>query len=307
MDVKRLELLRELAERGSVTEVAYATGRTPSAVSQQLKVLEREAGLPLMEPAGRGIALTAAGRELAQTATEIAIAIERAESAWREYAEQPAGDVTLTTFPTGGAMLLPNVLTRLGDTPGLRLICSDQEPAQPDFADLTSDFDIVLADTPTGSRSWRDRGLKVVPLMSEPLDVALPEGHRLATRRKVTPRDLIGETWIGSPVDFPNDRILQDIAANTGEPVHVKQRIMDNRIVEALVAAGHGLAILPRYTTRERENTLITRPLAELRSRRDIAVLMRPDRAERPSVQLVVDTLRDEAQRLEASHQAAKG
>ena len=169
MDVKRLELLRELAERGSVTQVAYATGRTPSAVSQQLKVLEREAGLPLMEPAGRGIALTAAGRELAQTATEIAIAIERAESAWREYAEQPAGDVTLTTFPTGGAMLLPNVLNRLSDTPGLRLICSDQEPAQPDFADLTSDFDIVLADTPTGSRSWRDRGLKVVPLMSEPV------------------------------------------------------------------------------------------------------------------------------------------
>src|SRR5665811_1039726 len=283
MDVKRLELLRELAERGSVTEVAYATGRTPSAVSQQLKVLEREAGLPLMEPAGRGIALTAAGRALAQTATEIAIAIERAESAWREYAEQPAGDVTLTTFPTGGAMLLPNVLNRLSDTPGLRLICSDQEPAQPDFADLTSDFDIVLADTPTGSRSWRDRGLKVVP------------------------RDLIGETWIGSPVDFPNDRILQDIAANTGEPVHVVQRLMDNRIIEALVAAGLGLAILPRYTTRERENGLITRPLAELRSRRDIAVLMRPDRAERPSVQLVVDTLRDEAQRLEASHQAAKG
>ena len=307
MDVKRLELLRELAERGSVTQVAYATGRTPSAVSQQLKVLEREAGLPLMEPAGRGIALTAAGRALAQTATEIAIAIERAESAWREYAEQPAGDVTLTTFPTGGAMLLPNVLNRLSDMPGLRLICSDQEPAQPDFADLTSDFDIVLADTPTGSRSWRDRGLKVVPLMSELLDVALPEGHRLAAKRKVTPHDLIGERWIGSPVDFPNDRILQDIAAITGEPVDVEQRLMDNRIIEALVAAGLGLAILPRYTTRERENGLITRPLAELRSRRDIAVLMRPDRAERPSVQLVVDTLRDEAQRLEASHQAAKG
>src|SRR5665811_2416175 len=107
MDVKRLELLRELAERGSVTEVAYATGRTPSAVSQQLKVLEREAGLPLMEPAGRGIALTAAGRELAQTATEIAIAIERAESTWREYAEQPAGDVTPVSYTH---LTLPTIL-----------------------------------------------------------------------------------------------------------------------------------------------------------------------------------------------------
>lgn len=307
MDVKRLELLRELAERGSVTEVAYATKRTPSAVSQQLKQLEKEAGLPLFELAGRGISLTAAGRRLAQTATEVAIALERAESAWREYAEQPAGDVTLTTFPTGGAMLLPNVLTRLAATPGLNLICTDQDPALPDFADLTADFDIVLADTPTGSRSWRDRGLKVVPLMSEPLDVALPEGHRLASRRQVTPHDLVGERWIGSPADFPNDRILREMAAITGEPIDVEQRFMDNLIIEALVAAGHGLAILPRYTTRERDNKLITRPLADIRSRREISVLMRPDRAERPSVRLIVATLQEEAARLEASHRSAKG
>ncbi len=125
MDVKRLELLRELAERGTVGAVADVTGVTPSAVSQQLKVLEKEAGVALLEPSGRGVALTAAGRALAQTATDIAVAIAKAESEWREFMEQPAGDVTLTTFATGGEMLLPGLLTRLADEPHINLVCND--------------------------------------------------------------------------------------------------------------------------------------------------------------------------------------
>ncbi len=302
MDVKRLELLRELASRGTVGAVADAMRVTPSAVSQQLKVLEQEAGTPLTEPAGRGIALTVAGRALAQTATEIAIAIEKAESQFREFMNQPAGEVTLTTFPTGGQMLLPAVLARLTETPGLRLVCTDQDPLLPDFADLTPDFDIVLADSPTHSPSWRERGLKVIPLMSEPLDIALPEGHKLAKKTKLTPADLVGETWIGSPVDFPFDRILQEIEAVSATPAIVAQRFMDNGIVESMVAAGQGIAILPRYTTRDRENGLITRPLAGVRSRRDISALLRPDRFERPSVRLVIETLKDEAEKLAASH-----
>ena len=93
MDVKRLDLLRELAERGTVGAVADAMHVTPSAVSQQLKVLEKEAGYTLIEPAGRGVTLTVAGRALAQTATDIAVAIERAEGQWREFMKRPAGKV----------------------------------------------------------------------------------------------------------------------------------------------------------------------------------------------------------------------
>ncbi|MFT2689518.1 LysR family transcriptional regulator [Clavibacter zhangzhiyongii] len=81
MDIRRLELLRELADRGSVGAVARAAGRTPSAVSQQLKVLEREAGVPLTERSGRGIVLTDAGRALARTATDIAVAVARGRGA----------------------------------------------------------------------------------------------------------------------------------------------------------------------------------------------------------------------------------
>jgi DNA-binding transcriptional LysR family regulator len=304
MDVRRLELLRELAERGSITAVATATNRTSSAVSQQLKVLEREAGIPLTERRGRGIVLTGAGRMLAQTATDVAVALQRAEAVWEDFKQAPSGEVSLTIFPTGGQMLLPGLLTAVSDMPGLVLACSDQDPLLPDFADLTPDFDIVVADAPTVLPSWRERGLAVVPLMTEPLDVALAEGHPLAAKKTLSPRDLIDESWVGVPLGFPYDRILRQIETANGAPARVGQRFLDNGIVEAIVAAGHGIAILPRYTTRDHENGLVTRPLSGVRAMRQISALMRPDRAERPSVRLVVEALRAEAARVRSEHEA---
>jgi len=302
MDVRRLELLRELAERGSITAVAKATNRTASAVSQQLKVLEREAGIALTERHGRGILLTGAGRMLAQTATDVAVALERADALWEDFKQAPTGTVTLTTFPTAGQMLLPGLLSAIADVPGLELACTDQDPLMPDFADLTPDFDIVVADSPGMRPAWKERGLAVVPLMTEPLDVALPEGHPLSAKSSLSPRDLIDELWVGVPEGFPYDRILRQIETINGSPARIGQRFLDNGIVEAVVAAGHGIAILPRFTTRDHENGLVTRPLTGVRTTRRISALLRPDRAERPSVRLVVEALRTEAKNFEAEH-----
>jgi DNA-binding transcriptional LysR family regulator len=302
MDIGRLRLLRELADRGSVTAVAEATHRTASAVSQQLRVLEREAGVPLTEPAGRGIALTSAGRELARTAEQVAIAIQRAEASWEEFRSQPTGVVTLTTFPTAGQMFLPGLLAAATQMPELSLVCTDQDLHGEDFADLTPDFDIVVADSPNVLPMWTERRLAVVELLTEPLDVALPIGHPLAARRSLSAADLVDETWIGIPGVSPYGRVLRQIEAVNGRPAKVSQRFLDNGIVEAVVAAGHGIAILPRYTTRDHDNGLVTRPLSDIRSSRLISALMRPDRAERPSVRAIVRALRAEAARFESEH-----
>ncbi len=297
-------VLRELSERGSVGAVADAMRVTPSAVSQQLKALEKEAGYPLVEPAGRGVALTEAGRALARAATDIAVAIERAEGEWRAFMEQPAGRVTLVTFPTGGEMLLPGLLSRMAERPDVELVCTDTE--DPDaVGDLTADHDVVLSDSPTTSAAWHDRGLQVVPLMSEPLDVALPQDHPLARKANLSPRDVVGETWIGVPPGYPFDRVLEQVVVATGQPVQVAQRFADNGVVEAMVAGGHGLAILPRFTTREHGNGLVTRPLLGVRARREISAVLRPDRFERPSVRLVVQALREEARLVADAHGAA--
>lgn len=295
MDVRRLGLLRELAQRGSVTEVARALHLTPSAVSQQLKALEREAGVALTQRSGRGIALTAPGRVLADTARELGVAIERAEAVWAEFVEQPRGEVTMTVFSSAGEMLLPGMLHRIEDIPGLRVVCSDQDALTPDFANLTPDHDIVVADAPGVLPEWRDRGLVITELMREPLDIVLPEGHPLASRAALTPSEVIGERWVGVPVGLPFDRILQRVEAITGLQADVVQRFSDNGIVEAMVAGGHGIAILPRYTTRDHENGLVTRPLDGVRSERVIWALQRPEIAVRPSVRAVIQALRDEA------------
>ena len=249
MDVRRLDLLRELSERGSVTAVAEATGRTPSAVSQQLKVLEREAGMPLTARSGRGLVLTSAGHALARSAAEVATALERASALWDEFRNHPSGEVTLLTFPTVGATLLPAVLTDLAPVAGLVVHCTDLDPELAEFPDLTADFDIVLAHTMPGELPWGGRGLKAVPLLTEPLDVGLPADHPLANRAYLTPSDLVEETWLGVPPGFPFERILHAIEQEGGKRVQVAQRFSDMRIVEAFIAARFGIAFVPRFTS----------------------------------------------------------
>lgn len=304
MDVRRLDLLRELAERGTVHAVAEATHRTPSAVSQQLKVLEREAGLPLTERRGRGLVLTDAGRALAASATDVAIAIERATSVWDEYRNHPTGTVTVATFPTFGQMVVPAVLRTLQALPGLRVEVSDRDPDLEDFPALAADFDIVIAHAISGERSWVRRGLRTTSLLTEPLDIVLPVGHRLSGHTVLTPADLVDESWIGVPVGYPLDRLLRSIEAESGGELDVVQRVADNRIAEAMVAAGIGIGLLPRYTASGPERGIVLRPLAGLDATRRIVALSRPDRAERLAVRTVLDAIRTEAHAVAAAHTA---
>ncbi|MGR0218427.1 LysR family transcriptional regulator [Agromyces sp. ZXT2-6] len=302
MDVRRLDLLRELAERGSVTAVAEATGRTPSAVSQQLKVLEREAGMPLTERVGRGVVLTSAGHALARSATEVAVALERAAALWDEFRHHPSGEVSLLTFPTIGATLLPVVLRDLSSIAGLVVRATDLDPELAEFPDLTNDYDIVLAHTMPGELPWGGRGLRALPLLTEPLDVGLPADHRLAERSYVTPADLVGETWLGVPAGYPFERIHHAIEQAGGRLLDVSQRFSDMRLAEAFIQAGLGIALVPRYTSGAPPEGLVLKPLRGVASVRRIFALVRPDVAERLAVRTVLDVLVDRAARLEQSY-----
>lgn len=296
MDMRRLAMLRELADHGLVGEVADVFGITPSAVSQQLKLLEREAGVPLTEPAGRGIALTSAGRELSRRARSLSAHITQFEGEWREYIEQPVGDVSMSLFASSAEMFLPGLLATLGANVNLKLEATDADPTNRySVPDLALKFDIVVADSPTQDERWRQLGLVSVPLMTEPLDIAMPRGHHLTAKRSLRPADVIEETWIGAPKGFPFDRLLQQIESATGHRATVAQRFNDNSITESLVQAGHGIAILPRYTTRVHAAKFAMRPLRGIESSRDILAVMRPDRMARPAVREVVKELKTEA------------
>lgn len=114
MDVQRLRMLRELADHGTVAAVADVLSMTPSAVSQQLKTLQREAGVTLLEPAGRRVRLTDAGRVLVGHADQVLAALERAHADMDSYRSTPRGQVTVSLFPSGAAMLLAPLIAHAG-------------------------------------------------------------------------------------------------------------------------------------------------------------------------------------------------
>lgn len=295
-DLDQLELLRELADRGSVTAVAQAVGRTPSAVSQQLRALQRRAGVPLVERVGRGVALTDAGRALAAGAVHVATARAQAESDWQRYRGEVSGTVRLAAFHSAGELLVPGLLDRLAAHPAVRLETFDEDVAQDAFAALTADYDIVVAHRSDDVEPPARTALVTTLLLREPLDVGLPLGHRLADRPYVTPLDVIGEDWVVPPPDYPIERVLTAVAARAGMPVRVVRRSTHLPLIEKLVAAGHGIALLPRHTTVERaQGHLALVPLKEIRAGRVVEALQRPDRAARLAVRTVLDALVEQA------------
>lgn len=289
MDLRHLELLRELADRGSVTAVAAATHRTPSAVSQQLKTAQREAGVPLVEPAGRGLRLTEAGRLLADGAAEVAAARERVQARWDAFRGAPSGTVSVAALPSAATFLLPAAMRDLADG-AVTLRCTDVDLAEAEYAALTADHDVVIAHSLTSVRPAGTDGLTVVPLVREPLDVAMAADHPLASRELVRPEDLVDRSWIGVPRGYPFDTVLQAVERATGAQLDVVQRLRDNRLIEALVAASDHLAVLPRFTTPAGAG-LVLRELRGVASARHVSAVLRPDRAERAAVRRVLDAL----------------
>lgn len=295
MDVQRLRVLRELADRGSVTAVAAALSFTPSAISQQLRALAAEVGMPLTEPAGRGLRLTDAGWALAREADGVLAALARAEAAADGLRSVPRGQVRMAMFPSGARMLLAGLLGRVAELPDVDLRCRDVDMTPADVPALAADYDVVVTHRDERTTAPPER-LTVVPLLREPLDVVLPPGHPLARRRSLRLEDLTDEPWISVDVGWPVDDVLRVIAVQTGTHPRIVQRINDFSVTEELVAAGIGIALLPRYSTDDRGGRrLARRPLAGVRAARVVEAVLRASTAERPAVRSVLATLRAEA------------
>ncbi|BBH67635.1 LysR family transcriptional regulator [Actinoplanes sp. OR16] len=286
MDLHHLRLLRELGDRGSVAAVAEALHITPSAVSQQLKVLQRSARVPLTERRGRRLVLTGAGRALAAAAVEIWTALDRADRVLTTYLEDPESPVSVAAFHSAALAYFPNLIT---ESPPV--ICADEDVAHADFPALVADYDLVIAHRLAHSPPWPADRVTVVPLVHEPLYVAMPIGHPLAAKATVTVSDVSDERWISVHDGFPLQGVLAAIGALAGRPLDVAHRINDFTVAAAVVAAGGGLALLPGYTSVP-DPRLALRPLADLPAGRHIDVLTRPETLHRASVRAVLDRLR---------------
>ncbi|GAA1834133.1 LysR family transcriptional regulator [Pseudonocardia ailaonensis] len=291
MDVQRLRVLRELADRGSVTAVAAALSFTPSAISQQLKALSEEVGMPLTEPAGRGLRLTEAGRALVGEAEHVLAAVARAEAAVQSLREAPQGVVRMALFPSGARMLLAGLLRHVAGS-GIELQVRDLDMQPSDAVVLAADHDLVVTHRDEHTPPLESRRHRVLPLVREPLDVVLPPGHPLAAQRRIRLDELADEPWISVNVGWPVDDVLRSLTTLTGTRPRIVQRINDFSVTEELVAAGVGVALLPRWSTDDRRGRrFVRRPLAGVRAARMIEIVLRESEAERPAVRSVITAL----------------
>jgi DNA-binding transcriptional LysR family regulator len=291
LDLGRLRALHAVSVHGSVAAAAIALGYTPSAVSQQITKLERETRTTLLERRGRGVALTDEARHLAATAQELLAIVERAETTLEERRGQPTGRLTIGAFASAARGLLPGVLAELGRRhPGLDARMTEVDPhlsidlvarGMIDLA-LAHDWDIAPLPAP--------EGVEQAVIGDDLCDLLVPEGHPLASRVSVRREDLAGQRWICQPPGTVcHDWLVRTLRAAGCEP-DLAHQAEEYHTQLALVAAGLGIALIPRLGRGPLPAGVVALALDPVPKRR-LYALWRTGAARRPAITATVESL----------------
>lgn len=304
-------MLHEFAARGSIARTAEALGYTPSAVSQQLAVLEREAGTPLLDRTARSAGLTAAGRRLAVHAERILAMVEEAESDLSAQAAQPSGRVVVTAFPSAAVAFAPALARSLRAHPKLSLLLREADPAEGLQLVRSGEVEAAIVDDWTGRLSANlasvdgdgqgtDHGQGVLSyyhLVRDPLVLVVARDHPAANPDlPVDLRALRNEPWLAAPASEPSRQAADRLLAAVGLTPPVPSEFEGLGTVANLVARGLGIAIMPRLAVGAYERRLVVRELpAGLDLARDVFAVARTASVARPSVAVIVSALRGAA------------
>jgi len=300
LDTHRLRLLREFAERGTIAATAAALGYTPSAVSQQLAALEREAGAILLDRTARAAELTDAGRRLADHAERILSMIEAAEADLS--ASGPSGRVTVTAFPTAAVAFGPALVRRVRAHPGLSLLL--RETAQEEGLRLvrTGEVDVALVADWSGRLATADPGtLRFYPLIRDPVVLVLPRGHPAADPARPIDLDkLRDEPWLAAPSGEPSRQAVDRLLESTGGMPPAPWEFEGLSTILSLVARGIGIAALPRLALAAGDRRVAVRELpgATQTQARHVYAAARASSVRRPSVAVILAALDAAAGRL---------
>jgi DNA-binding transcriptional LysR family regulator len=291
LGVWRLQLLREVGRRGTIRAAAAAMSVTPSAVSQQLRILEAEAGVPLLEPHGRLVRLTDAGEMLVRHADAITAAIVAAESELAATRAEVAGTLRIAAFPTAARAIVPSLIAALGRAhPRLRLTLRDLETDESLAALRLDEVDLALVDEYDEVTRVREPGIELLDLMDDPLYVAIPPAlvpgdvAAAAGAEATLPlARLAGVPWIMDTEASNIYRAALRHFRRAGLEPTVRSNCRDYGVIIALVEAGLGAAVLPGLAFRERDVRATVAPLDPPLHRR-VMVALKPERRAHPAV-----------------------
>jgi DNA-binding transcriptional LysR family regulator len=289
LDVRRLRVLREVARRGSLAGAADVLSYTPSAVSQQISVLEREAGTRLLERRARGVVLTEAGQTLVEHAEEILARLEAAEAALAALADLRRGHLRMASFATAGASVLPRAIDAFrARHPAVELTVGQSSPRESVAALREGRLDIAL----TVDLDPRPaEGVEVIHLFEDRLRLALHRDHPLAAGDEVRLEDLEHETWIDVPLATSGGQTAARACARVGFVPRVAFESDDYTAIRELVGAGAGIALLPDLAKFAPHELVVLRSTGPDRPFRNIQVATRPAAFRSPAAAAMLEIL----------------
>lgn len=277
LDERRIELLLTIASAGSFARAAAQLSFTPSAVSQQMALLERDAGAMLFERRPRGVRLTPAGQALVRHAETIRDHLLDARAEISAIADAAGGRLAFGSFPTGTSTIAAPAIAQFSrEHPEVDLQLVDGEPYESVARLRARELDLALvfdldswpaAMDYEGTLVARDSEIELEPLFDDPFFLLLPRGHRLAeSNEEVKLVELAEERIIGSPVGCaPWGMDLEHVCERAGVELMCQAvyRSADFQAQQALVASGLGITLLPRLAIAALRDDVLVRPLMD--------------------------------------------
>ena len=286
LDLRRVSLLREVHRRGTLHAVARALSYSPSTISQQLSLLEREVGVALLERSGRRVHLTPAGLVLVDGASALLDDLERLETALVATSHDVTGTVRLAVFQSAALGIVPRALSLLAEEyPQLRVEITQREPESALDEVWAREFDLVIAEEYPQHAAPRRRELDRVPLGRDALRLGVTIGSGILSLA-----DAADRAWVMEPRGTASRHWAEQVCRLAGFEPDVRFETADLQAHISLVEAGHGVALLPDlvWAGRDPRVTLIT---LEGDPHRTLFTAARTSAAGRPAITAVRDVL----------------
>lgn len=299
LDVRKMRVLQEVAERGSFSAAAEALGYTQSAVSQQVAGLEREAGARLVERGARGIRLTDAGAAVVRHADVILARLSAAEAELEAIAGLRGGRLRMAAFESAASSIMPPAIAAFSQRhPAVELSMALLEPEDSLPQLRAGELDLIITFESRPTDAVVD-GIALVHLLDDPMFLVLADDHPLARRRNLRLADMAGEAWIGGQAGCECNRLILRSCAAAGFDPRIAFETDEYSAVQGLVAAGVGVSLIAELGLINARDDIVVRSLGRETPVRQIHAATLAEGYRSPATQAMVEILRDVAARYE--------